>query len=85
MYLRIKVDCPLCAGEPKWIYDTGTGEKHRGAQGCPGGCTAIHQIDIWELSESEAAEYLSEERYPKKQSGSVTNPCSQTSRPVPDR
>jgi hypothetical protein len=65
MYLKIEVDCPLCAGQPKWIYDIDTGETHRGAQGCPGGCTAISQIKIWELSESEAAEYLSEERYPK--------------------
>lgn len=65
MYLRIKVDCPLCAGAAKWIYDTETNRRHRGAQGCPGGCTAIQQIGIRQLSEEEAKEFLEDERYPK--------------------
>jgi hypothetical protein len=65
MYLRIKVDCPLCGGQPTWIYDTETGEKHRGAQGCPGGCTGIMQTSVYELSESEAKDYISKEKYPK--------------------
>jgi len=65
MYLKIKVDCPLCAGQPKWIYDIEEEKTHRGAQGCPGGCTGIIQIDIYEISESEVEEYLNEERHPR--------------------
>lgn len=64
MYLRIKVDCPLCSGHPEWIYDTDTGTRHRGAQGCPGGCTGIHQIDISELSEEDAKEFIKNEIHP---------------------
>lgn len=65
MYLKVEFECPLCGGEPKWIYDTEAGKAHRGAQGCPGGCTAIHQTTIWELSESEVREHLSKEQYSK--------------------
>lgn len=65
MYLRIQVDCPLCVGEPEWIYDTDTGEKHRESQGCPGGCTAIHQIRVREFSEEDAKEYLENENHPE--------------------
>jgi hypothetical protein len=65
MYLRIQVDCPLCRGEPKWIYDIDTGETHRGAQGCPGGCTAIHQISLREFSEEEAEEFVENETHPR--------------------
>jgi hypothetical protein len=65
MYLRIKVHCPLCVGEPEWIYDTDTDQKHRGAMGCPGGCTAIQDIGIRQISEEDAKEFISNERYPK--------------------
>jgi hypothetical protein len=65
MYLKIRVDCPLCAGQTTWIYDTEAGERHRGSQGCPGGCTAIQQIGIYELSEDDAKEFLKNEKYPK--------------------
>lgn len=65
MLLKIKVDCPLCIGQPEWIYDTDTEQLHRGAMGCPGGCTGLQEINIRELSESDAKEFLSNERYPK--------------------
>lgn len=65
MYLRIKVDCPLCGDQPTWIYDTDAGQKHREMQGCPGGCTALQQIEVRELSESEVKEVLREEKHPE--------------------
>jgi len=63
MYLKIKMDCPVCAGHPQWIYDIDTGETHRGAQGCPGGCTGIQQISIRELSEDDAKEFIKDEPF----------------------
>lgn len=65
MYLRIKVDCPLCGDQPTWIYDTDADRKHRGQQGCPGGCTALQHVVVRELSESEAKEFLREEKHPE--------------------
>lgn len=65
MYLRIRVQCPLCVGEPEWIYDTDADQTHRGAMGCPGGCTAIHDVGIRQITQDEAEEYLDKERYPK--------------------
>lgn len=65
MYLRIQVDCPFCISEAEWIYDTDAGQKHRGAQGCPGGCTAIQQIRIREFSEGDAKDFIKNERYPE--------------------
>jgi hypothetical protein len=65
MYLRITVQCPLCIGEAKWIYDSDSDQKHRGAMGCPGGCTAIQDVGIRQISEEDAKEFISDERYPK--------------------
>jgi len=65
MYLRIRIQCPLCIGEPEWIYDTDTDQRHRGAMGCPGGCTAIQDIGIRQISEEDAKEFIEDERYPK--------------------
>jgi hypothetical protein len=65
MFLRISVDCPLCHGEAEWLYDTDTDQAHRGAMGCPGGCTAIQQFHIKQLSDSEAKEFINRERFPK--------------------
>ena len=59
MYLKITVICPICGGETKWIYDIEAEQMHRGAQGCGGGCTAIQEIDVSELSESDVEEFVS--------------------------
>ena len=65
MLLKIEVDCPLCAADFNWIYDTDAKQSHRGAVGCPGGCTAIQQIRVRELSESDAKEFIDNERHPE--------------------
>lgn len=64
MYLKISVDCPICAAEVDWIYDSDNEKLHRGAMGCPGGCTAIQEIRVTELSESRMKEYIKREDYP---------------------
>jgi hypothetical protein len=65
MYLRITVDCPLCLGEPEWIYDIDTDKTHRRAMGCPGSCTAIQEIGVRQISEEDAREFIQDERYPE--------------------
>jgi len=62
MPLKISVKCPICSHETEWIYDTDKEELHRGSMGCPGGCTAIQQIRVSEIIDSEAEEYLDEQR-----------------------
>ena len=64
MYLKITVICPICSGETGWIYDTEVGKLHRGAQGCGGGCTAIQDIYVDEVNESDAKEFVNRNEIP---------------------
>jgi hypothetical protein len=33
--------------------------------GCPGGCTAIQEIGLRQISEEDAREFIKDERYPE--------------------
>lgn len=64
MLLKIQVQCPLCANQPEWIYDTEKERLHRGAIGCPGGCTTIYEIRVDEISKEDAQKFLNDQVHP---------------------
>lgn len=73
MLLKIKVYCPLCEGEVEWIYDAVEHQRHRGIQGCPGGCSSIHDIDVEEIAKDRAQEFLDKQIFPENNLDHLTN------------
>lgn len=73
MLLKIRVDCPICLAEVEWIYDVEKARLHRASMGCPGGCTAIQEIGVREITEEEAQEFLDTQAYPRHDLDNLTN------------
>lgn len=64
MFLKISVQCPFCIDQVEWIYDVEDGRLHRQMIGCTGGCTAVQEMSVHQISESKAIEFLEQHPYP---------------------
>jgi hypothetical protein len=64
MFLKISVQCPFCIDKVEWIYDVDDSRLHRQTMGCTGGCTAVQEVSVQQVSESEVIEFLEQHPYP---------------------
>lgn len=60
----ITYKCQTCLTTIEWIFDQKSGVYPEDVRGCPGqGCTELHELDVKEISETEASERKSGELF----------------------